>query len=276
MSSFVTRSLTSIVIVITITASVLAGVYSFIALLFVINLLALSEFYKLIAKEPFHPRSKEGTLLSVVLFISVTSVLTNYLDWRILLVNGLAVSAILIRELYKNSSTPFQNSALTFFGVAYITVPILFFEAIAFLPLNEVNYHPEIMLGYFVLLWVNDSGAYAVGSHVGKHKLFERISPKKTWEGSVGGAVLTFVIAYFISSMEKELSLGDWFVMSLIIVVMGTYGDLVKSLLKRSANVKDAGNLLPGHGGFLDRFDSLIGSAPFVFGYLVIFKDSFG
>jgi len=187
------------------------------------------------------------------------------------LVNVLAVSAIFIRELYKNSSTPFQNLALTFFGVAYITVPIIFFEGIAFLPLKEGFYKPEIILGYFVLLWVSDSGAYATGSLVGKHKLFERISPKKTWEGSIGGAVLTFTAAYFISSIMKEVSLRDWLAISLIIVVTGTYGDLFKSLLKRSAHVKDAGNLLPGHGGFLDRFDSLIGSAPFVFGYLTIF-----
>lgn len=274
MNSFVTRSLTGIVLVVTITASVLAGMYSFIALLFIINLLALNEFYKLVAREQFHPGLKEGTFLSLVFFISMTLVLTNWFDWQILLINVISVAVIFIRELYRDSPVPFQNLALTFFGIAYITVPIIVFECIAFLPFKEGTYNPEIILGYFVLLWISDSGAYAVGSLVGKHKLFERISPKKTWEGSIGGAVLTFVAAYFISSIVKEVSLRDWLSMSLIIVVMGTYGDLFKSLLKRSANVKDAGNLLPGHGGFLDRFDSLIGSSPFVFGYLTIFRDS--
>jgi len=275
MNSFVTRSLTGIAIVVTITASVLAGMYTFIALLLIINLLALNEFYKLVAREQFHPGLKEGAFLSLVFFISMTLVLTNWFDWQILLINLISVAVIFIRELYRDSPVSLQNLALTFFGIAYITVPIIVFECIAFLPFKEGAYHPEIILGYFVLLWISDSGAYAVGSLVGKHKLFERISPKKTWEGSIGGAVLTFVAAYFISSIVKEVSLRDWFVMSLIVVVMGTYGDLFKSLLKRSANVKDAGNLLPGHGGFLDRFDSLIGSAPFVFGYLTIFRDSF-
>jgi len=276
MSSFIKRCLTGIVIVIAITISVLGGTYSFIALLMVINLQALNEFYKLIAREQFHPRLKDGAFLSLVLFVSVSLVLTNWLDWRILLINSISVAVIFIRELYRNSPVPFHNSALTFFGIVYITVPIIFFECIAFLPWKNGVYHSEIILGYFILLWASDSGAYAVGSFLGKHKLFERISPKKTWEGSIGGAVLTFVAAYFISSIVKEVNLRDWLVMSLIIVVMGTYGDLFKSLLKRSANVKDAGNLLPGHGGFLDRFDSLIGSAPFVFVYLVVFQDAFG
>lgn len=272
MNSFVTRSITGIVLVTIITFSVLASRYSFIFLLFVINLLALAELFKLETSGQFHPGFKEGLFLSTVFFTSAVLILTNYFDWHILLVNALSVAIIFIRELYKNSPTPFQNLALTFFGVTYITLPMIIFLAISFLPFEQEAYHPKIILGYFILLWASDSGAYAVGTLIGKHKLFERISPKKTWEGSVGGGILAFAAAYFISSYVKEISLSDWLVMSLIIVVMGTYGDLFKSLLKRSANVKDSGNLLPGHGGFLDRFDSLIGSAPFVFGYLTVFK----
>jgi len=273
MSSFITRSITGIVLVGVITTAVLAGMYSFITLLLVINLFALVEFYKLIVKGQSHPSVIEGIFLSTVLFVSVTLVLTNYFDWHILLVNGLSVAAVYILELYRSSATPFQNLALTIFGIAYITIPIILFASISFLPFEEEAYHPEIILGYFILLWASDSGAYAVGSLIGKHKLFESISPKKTWEGSVGGGMLALAVAYFISSYAIAVSFRDWLAICLIIVVMGTYGDLFKSLLKRSANVKDSGNLLPGHGGFLDRFDSLIGSAPFVFSYLVYFKD---
>ena len=247
--------------------------YSFIILLFVINMFALAEFYKMISKGQFHPDFKEGLFQSVILFVSTSLVLINYFDWRILLVNVLSVAVNFIRELYRNSPTPFQNLALSFFGIVYITVPILFFESISLFSFAEGGYHPKIVLGYFVLLWTSDSGAYAVGSLMGKHKLFERISPNKTWEGSIGGGLLAFAAAYLISMFATEISLQDWLIINLIIVVMGTFGDLIKSMLKRTANVKDSGNLLPGHGGFLDRFDSLIGSAPFVFCYLSVFKD---
>lgn len=273
MSSFITRSITGIVLVTTITAAVLMGHYTFIILLFVINLLALTEFYKLVTSLQFHPGLKEGLFLSTIFFASAGLVLTHYFDWRILLVNVMSAGIIFIRELYKDSPTPFQNLALTIFGIAYITLPILAFASISFLPFHEEMYHPEIILGYFIILWASDSGAYAVGTLIGKHKLFEPISPNKTWEGTVGGGVLSLAAAYFISSFAKEISLIDWLIISLIIVVTGTYGDLFKSLLKRSAHVKDSGNLLPGHGGFLDRFDSLIGSAPFVFGYLTVCKN---
>jgi phosphatidate cytidylyltransferase len=273
MSSFLTRSITGIVLIITITAAVLTSHYTFIILLFVINLLALTEFYKLVTNLQFHPGSKEGLFLSTIFFASVAFVFAQYCDWRILLVNVISVGIIFIRELYKDSLTPFQNLALTFFGVAYITLPMIAFASISFLPFHEERYHPEMILGYFIILWASDSGAYAIGTLIGKHKLFERISPNKTWEGTVGGGVLSLAAAYFISSLAIEISLIDWLIISLIIVVTGTYGDLFKSLLKRSAHVKDSGNLLPGHGGFLDRFDSLIGSAPFVFGYLTICKN---
>jgi len=273
MSSVIKRSITGIILVIITTFSIVANQYTFIILIFAINLLALTEYYKLVAMGQFYPGLKEGLFLSIIFFISITLMLTNYFDWHILLVNVLSVAVIIIRELYRDSSTPFQNLALTFFGITYITLPIIFFEGISFLPFEDDMYHPNMILGYFIILWCYDSGAYAVGSMIGKHKLFERISPNKTWEGVIGGTVLSLAAAYGISSFAKEVSTIDWLIISLIIVAMGTYGDLFKSLLKRSANVKDSGNSLPGHGGFLDRFDSLIGSAPFVFGYLTVCKN---
>ncbi len=274
MSTVLTRGITGIVLISIITTAILASLYSFIGLLFIINLLGLIEFYKLIAKEPIHPNLKEGIFLSVVLFLSSSLMLCRYFDWPVLLINVVSVAIIFFLELYRSSSNPFQNLALTFFGIIYITLPIILFEGISLLPFHEGAYHPKIILGYFILLWMSDSAAYAVGNLAGRHKLFERISPKKTWEGSIGGGLFAFGSAYLISIFVNEVSLRDWMIMCLIIVVMGTYGDLFKSILKRSANVKDSGNLLPGHGGILDRFDSLIGSAPFVFGYLLFFRDS--
>jgi phosphatidate cytidylyltransferase len=120
-------------------------------------------------------------------------------------------------------------------------------------------------------MWSNDSGAYIVGSLLGKHKLFERISPKKTWEGFIGGALFTLLAAWIISKFLHELSLIHWLVVGTITFTCGTFGDLIESQLKRSANMKDSGKILPGHGGILDRFDSILFSAPIVFVYLMFF-----
>jgi len=127
-----------------------------------------------------------------------------------------------------------------------------------------------VLLGFFLLIWANDSGAYIVGSLVGKNKLFERISPKKTWEGFLGGGFFALMFAWLISYFVTEISLIDWLVVALITFVFGTFGDLIESLLKRMVKVKDSGNILPGHGGILDRFDSMIIAAPMVFIYLVL------
>lgn len=273
MSAIVTRAITGLVLVAAITASVLAGSYSFIALLLMVNLLALVEFFRLLRTEHLQPRVKEGLFGSTVFFVTACLVFADLINVTFFLVNIPVVILILLRELYAKATTPFQNLSLTFFGIAYVTLPIILFVGIAFLPLGQGIYHPAIVLGYFIILWASDTGAYAVGSLIGKHKLFERVSPKKTWEGSVGGILAAVVAGYVVSLYEVRISLLDWLIMSAVIAVMGTYGDLLKSLLKRTAGVKDSGTLLPGHGGFLDRFDSLIGSAPVVFSYLVLCKD---
>jgi len=125
-----------------------------------------------------------------------------------------------------------------------------------------------LLLGYFVILWINDTFAYLFGTAFGKHRLFERISPKKSWEGSIGGALISIIAAWLIASFTNSLPLIHWIVIAIIIVICGTLGDLVESMLKRSLNCKDSGTLLPGHGGILDRFDSVLISAPIIFVYI--------
>jgi phosphatidate cytidylyltransferase len=131
-------------------------------------------------------------------------------------------------------------------------------------------YHYGVVLGFLVILWLNDTGAYFVGSLIGKHKLFERISPGKTWEGSAGGAFFAVLTAWGISFIFKQLDGMQWMILAILIVISGTLGDLVESMLKRSLGIKDSGTILPGHGGLLDRFDAVLLSAPFVFVYLVL------
>jgi phosphatidate cytidylyltransferase len=127
------------------------------------------------------------------------------------------------------------------------------------------------MIGYLGILWLNDTGAYFTGSLIGKHKLFERISPKKTWEGSIGGAVLAIATAYLASILFPQFSAWKWIGIGILTVIFGTLGDLVESALKRSLNIKDSGTILPGHGGILDRFDAVLVSVPFVFVFLSLF-----
>jgi len=130
------------------------------------------------------------------------------------------------------------------------------------------DWQPLILLSVFVTIWVNDTGAYLTGVTIGKHRLFERISPKKSWEGFIGGAVFALLSGYVFSLLIPEIQLINWLVFSEIIVVFGTFGDLIESLMKRTVGVKDSGDLIPGHGGLLDRFDSMLLAAPVIFIYL--------
>ena len=186
---------------------------------------------------------------------------------------------IMIVELYRKTEKPFDSLAHTFFPVIYSAVPFSMFPFSAFshtgleplLKNGNMIFSPGIVVGFFILLWINDSGAYLAGVSFGKHHLMERISPKKSWEGFAGGFILTIVAAWFLSGWMGVVDRKGWIMISVIISVMGTYGDLVESMLKRSTGVKDSGNIMPGHGGFLDRFDSTIISFPMVFLYITLF-----
>jgi phosphatidate cytidylyltransferase len=134
----------------------------------------------------------------------------------------------------------------------------------------ECSYTYEILLIYFLLIWANDTGAYLFGVSIGKHKIFPRISPKKSWEGFFGGLFFTAIVAWAISLYFHNITFAHWLVIGLLSAIIGVFGDLVESMLKRSIDVKDSGKFLPGHGGVLDRFDSVFLSAPIVFAYLKI------
>ena len=157
-----------------------------------------------------------------------------------------------------------QNIAITFLGIIYVSVP---FSLMNFIVFQDVNvYNPDLFLSLFIFIWVNDSGAYIAGTAFGKHRLFERISPKKSWEGFIGGLLSTVLAAYILSvTFVSEYSFAFMTIIAVIIVVTGTLGDLVESLFKRNLGVKDSGKVIPGHGGLLDRFDSIILAAPIVF-----------
>ena len=179
---------------------------------------------------------------------------------------------LLISELYAKQEDPINNWAYTMLSQMYIALPFSLLNVLAFTatPNGQISFNTLLPLSIFVFLWVNDTGAYCVGSLLGRHKLFPRISPGKSWEGCIGGAVFVLVVAYLISYYIDNglLSVLQWLGLGLVVVVFGTWGDLVESLFKRTLGIKDSGNILPGHGGMLDRFDSSLLAIPAAVIYL--------
>lgn len=268
MNDFLPRILTGLVLVIIITGSIIFGPYSFLLLILIINLLGVREFYKLFELSMFENTS--GLFLSAFLFISLSLVISGLCDWRLLLLNIPIAFSVFVSELYLRSEDPFKKLAFIFLAHIYITVPCIFLICLAYLFPVKAIYYPYHLLGLFLIVWASDSGAYLTGKSLGKHALFKRISPHKTWEGSIGGAAFAILTALLVSTFVLDLKKIDWLVIAVIAIVIGTFGDFVKSLMKRSLGVKDTGNILPGHGGILDRFDSLFSSAPFVYCYLIL------
>jgi phosphatidate cytidylyltransferase len=266
-NNFVKRSLTGIVFVAVLLGCTYWNQLSFSILFFIITILGVWEFYSLSETVGNKPQKIVGTIASAVLFKTSALVCMHIFDYRILLLNIPFIFLIFILELYTKSEKPFQNIAFTLLGIIYVALP---FSLLNFITTYGGNYTYQILFGFFFILWSSDTGAYLTGSALGRNKLFPRVSPGKTWEGSIGGAILSFVVAYLISGWFTGITRFDWMVIASILVIIGTFGDLVESLFKRSINVKDSGNILPGHGGILDRFDSLIMASPFVFTYLYI------
>ncbi len=264
------RAITGLILAVIIFALIRLSAYSFILLILAINVLTLLEFYRLFHRGGLLPRKTAGMLLSICIIISLTLMIRGFLDRKAILINIPFAFSIFVFELYLKVANPFVNLAITFLGIFCITIPLCFFIGIAFWPVASGMYNYEMVLGYFFILWANDTCAYLVGKYFGRHLLFERISPKKTWEGSLGGMVGAVIVAYVASYFFKNIHMIHWIAIAFIVVIFGSYGDLIKSLMKRSLNLKDSGTILPGHGGMLDRFDSLLGSAPFVFSYLML------
>jgi phosphatidate cytidylyltransferase len=189
---------------------------------------------------------------------------------RLILVLIPFVYVLFFSELYLKKATPFRDIAYTVIGLIYVALPFSLLNYMVHQNMYVTSYEPTVLLGMIFMIWANDTGAYLTGKLFGKRKLFERISPKKTWEGAFGGGLLALLTAYLVSLYYKNLAPEHWYAIAAIVVVAGNYGDLIESLYKRSKNIKDSGTLLPGHGGILDRFDSLLYSIPFVFCYLAL------
>jgi phosphatidate cytidylyltransferase len=251
-------------------AGVSLGEWSYCIVFFIIVLFSLLEFYKLAGLDGLVPQKWFGTLCGVAIFLLSFFIEKRDVSYRFYFLIFPIVSCVYMIKLYKKfERKPFTNIAFTFLGIVYVAVPFSLLNVAVFD--DNGGYNFEIIFGCLFILWASDTGAYFAGTFLGKRKLFERISPKKSWEGFFGGAVLALIFAYGMSQYLHTLSFVQWMVVALIIIIGGTFGDLVESLLKRSIEIKDSGTSIPGHGGFLDRFDGLLISAPFIVAYLEIF-----
>lgn len=247
--------------------------WTYFAVFFVICFVSLIEFYSLAGLDGMIPQKTFGTLSGMTIFCLSFFIERGDIHHRYYFLIFPLLSCVYLIKLYKKfERKPFTNIAYTFLGIFYVSVPFALLNIAAFehIPMYG-HYNYEIIFGCLFILWATDTGAYFAGTLFGKSKLFERISPKKSWEGAVGGALLAMAFAWGISMYFTSLAFWQWMVIALIIVVGGIYGDLVESLLKRSIEIKDSGDSLPGHGGFLDRFDGLLISAPFIVAFLEIF-----
>lgn len=279
MGNFYTRTLTAVWIVI----FILGGFWLHPVSFFITGLLLLIgaqyEYYQVIKNAGIRPQIITGIITSCSLYILSTLIAAGLLGNEYFLILIPLALIIMIIELYREQEKPFDSLAHTFFAVIYIAVPFSMFPFSAFsrTGLNSLLAHPgiifspAIVVGFLLLLWANDTGAYLAGVAIGKHRLMERISPKKSWEGFFGGMIITVLAAWLISGWLGIVSTAEWVIIALIISVTGTYGDLIESMLKRSMGVKDTGSILPGHGGFLDRFDSAIISFPIVYLFISLF-----
>lgn len=280
------RLSTAVIFVVVMLGGIYGGRYTFVALFALITALCLWEYLSMVL-ERYSRRDSIRMLLGLgfgltpffLATILQLDLLPTIDDGTIIDTNSFIVfTAILffpfvfmafIYELFSQSKTPFMNVAFIVLGMVYIGAPFALLDFIAF---DGKMFYADTVFGILLMTWANDTGAYLVGSQIGKTPLAPTISPKKTWEGSIGGVVITLLISAilaYIFAGKENLQFVDWLVLGGIVVVFGSVGDLVESMLKRSVKIKDSGSLLPGHGGLLDRFDAFIFLLPFAAAYLL-------
>ena len=274
MKNLIIRALTGIIFVVVLVSAICIHPIFFLILFCIITGLTLWEFGGLVKHyENANLQRAVNVLGGVYLFIA-TFVYTNGLtDGKIFLPYLLFIMLTMIAELYYKAPNPINNWAFTLFAQVYCAGSFSMLNFIGAEPGTPgvMSYTPLFIMAIFIFVWLDDTGAYLVGSLIGKRKLFERISPKKSWEGFFGGLILVLASSQAFAWFAPEISRTNWLGLAATVVLFGTWGDLIESLLKRTLGVKDSGNVLPGHGGMLDRFDSVMLAVPASYIYIDLF-----
>lgn len=242
--------------------------WTYFLVFLVICCLSILEFYRLTGLDGMLPLKYIGTMNAIMIYILSFMVQKGFCTTDLYFIMFPSIALIFLIKLYKKEKKPFTNIAYTLLGIIYVGLPFALLN-ISVYAQGEYNY--QIVIGILLLLWASDTGGYIAGVLFGRTKLFERVSPKKSWEGMLGGFILAMIIATILGKYFDVMNWYQWYLVAVIMVVAGTYGDLVESLFKRSIEIKDSGSSLPGHGGFLDRFDGLLISIPFIVLLLKIF-----
>ncbi len=268
MNNFITRTITAIIFA----AASIAAIYfeGYIHAYFLLfTSIALIEYFKMLGNKKRKSINQLYVLFGIISYVTLALVQQSKIDSSFIYLPILFFVIVNIIELYLKDNHPFENIAVVLTSFLYVVLPFSLYTQLGYIQSSVYNF--EIPMGLLFLIWANDSGAYVFGVTLGKNRLFERISPKKSWEGFFGGLILALVMAYILSKYFNSLEQIHWLVIAVIAVVIGTYGDLVESMLKRSKDIKDSGSFMPGHGGALDRFDALLLAAPMVYLYLHLF-----
>ena len=285
MKNFIVRTITGILFVAVMVAGICLRGDAMILLFSLITGLTLWEYTGLVNEHVKDATINRfiTTVAGMYLFLAFAGFCANIVPSAVFIPYLLTVVYLFVSELYLGQKNPIHNWAYTMLGQMYIALPLSMMNVLAFqadATTGEVAYNWVLPMSIFAFLWLNDTGAYCTGSLFGKHRLFPRISPKKSWEGSIGGAILVLAVAALIGQLTGSYGLPspfgegsgerlvEWLGLGLVVVVFGTWGDLVESLFKRTLGIKDSGNILPGHGGMLDRFDSSLMAIPAVVVYI--------
>ena len=284
LKNFIVRTLSGAVLLLVILGAMWVGYYGYLTLLLFITVAGTWEFYSLAKAKGYEPQRSLGVAMATLFYVAAAMISIMAVDGVkqfadndtiTLLVAILAIVIILfvavvfVEEIFRNRTTPIANISTTIAGVGYVALPMALMTVMPMLIGGNGDWRAIYFLFYLFLVWGNDIFAYLAGVTMGRHKMCERLSPKKSWEGFVGGVLGSLAVGA-VGAAVLDKSYVVWMGLALIVSLSSVVGDLVESMFKRDAGVKDSGNIIPGHGGILDRFDAFIISVPFAFVYILI------
>lgn len=274
MKNFILRTITAIGIVAVQVLCTYLSQYSLAALFLLLTALTVNEFIKIMSQRGEVAVSRPIAIAGscYLFFVFWLNSLTRGESLALFFPYLLFLIYCYIKELFGKQPNPIVNLGTIMLSQMYVVLPLSLINVLAFTPFecfhSEAPYY-AITLAIYIFIWINDTGAYLSGITLGKHKMFPRISPKKSWEGAIGGALATIASAFIVAHFYTFMELWQWIGMAIVVILAGTFGDLTESMMKRQLDIKDSGHILPGHGGFLDRLDSMLFAIPAVVAYLL-------